>query len=348
MLLNNDNGVFIIARFTGHQYDTVIDVYFAQARFYDAKNRQWMSSDPMKDGLNWYQYVGSNPATWVDPSGLFQLPYSAHPNTVPPHLRVEMDKHGNVVITAVGEAFTGFVQAIPVAVSGAWGATKEGVPQFIVAVPVASREFEASLGLGGQIVLGFTPASRVMSGFYAYDGFANWEYTPEHAVQLVFNTWSLLSGIKLNPGKKCPDLSKANYTPPAQNPLLTKSKPGTLTGKLDGLTSAERKMVNDLLEKGNNVQIVPKNPALPTPDFRINGVPTELKTLKNPNVTTGVGRIQDGFKQNASTVIIDARGTGLTNAQAQEMINRAAGTYSNKQLPGNVQVWIDSGIVFGG
>ena len=72
MLLNNDNGVFIIARFTGHQYDTVIDVYFAQARFYDAKNRQWLSSDPMKDGLNWYQYVGSNPATWVDPWGLFR------------------------------------------------------------------------------------------------------------------------------------------------------------------------------------------------------------------------------------------------------------------------------------
>jgi len=70
MLLNNDNGVFIIARFTGHQYDTVIDVYFAQARFYDAKNRQWMSSDPMKDGLNWYLYVGANPATWVDPWGL--------------------------------------------------------------------------------------------------------------------------------------------------------------------------------------------------------------------------------------------------------------------------------------
>ena len=58
MLLNNDNGVFIIARFTGHQYDFVLDVYFAQARFYDAKNRQWLSSDPMKDGLNWYQYVG--------------------------------------------------------------------------------------------------------------------------------------------------------------------------------------------------------------------------------------------------------------------------------------------------
>ena len=72
MLLNNDNGVFITAIFTGHIYDTVLDIYFAEARFLDAKNRQWLSSDPMKDGLNWYQYVGSNPATYTDPWGLWK------------------------------------------------------------------------------------------------------------------------------------------------------------------------------------------------------------------------------------------------------------------------------------
>jgi RHS repeat-associated protein len=70
MLLNNDNGVFIFAKFTGHVYDTVLDIYFAQARFYDAKNRQWLNSDPMKDGLNWYVYVGGNPVSFVDPWGL--------------------------------------------------------------------------------------------------------------------------------------------------------------------------------------------------------------------------------------------------------------------------------------
>jgi len=73
MLLNNDNGVFITAIFTGHIYDTVLDIYFAEARFYDAKNRQWLSSDPMKDGLNWYLYVGANPATFVDSTGLFPV-----------------------------------------------------------------------------------------------------------------------------------------------------------------------------------------------------------------------------------------------------------------------------------
>ena len=69
-LNNNDNGNFAAAVFTGHPYDTVLDIYFAEARFYDAKYRQWMSSDPIKSGLNWYLYVEANPATFFDPRRL--------------------------------------------------------------------------------------------------------------------------------------------------------------------------------------------------------------------------------------------------------------------------------------
>lgn len=57
-LSNNDNGNFVAVNFTGHTYDTVLDIYFAEARFYDANNRQWMSSDPIKDGLNWRDSAG--------------------------------------------------------------------------------------------------------------------------------------------------------------------------------------------------------------------------------------------------------------------------------------------------
>ena len=69
-LTNNDNGNFAAAVFTGHPYDTVLDIYFAEARFYDANHRQWMASDPIKDGLNWYLYANGNPATFFDPNGL--------------------------------------------------------------------------------------------------------------------------------------------------------------------------------------------------------------------------------------------------------------------------------------
>ena len=38
-LVNNDHGNYVFATFTGHIYDTTLDIYFAEARFYDATNR---------------------------------------------------------------------------------------------------------------------------------------------------------------------------------------------------------------------------------------------------------------------------------------------------------------------
>ena len=69
-LLNNDHGNYVFATFTGHIYDTTLDIYFAEARFYDANNRTWLAMDPVKDGGNWYQYCYSNPTTYYDPTGL--------------------------------------------------------------------------------------------------------------------------------------------------------------------------------------------------------------------------------------------------------------------------------------
>lgn len=70
-LLNNDHGNYVFATFTGHIYDTTLDIYFAEARFYDANNRTWLAMDPVKDGQNWYQYCYSNPTTYWDPLGLW-------------------------------------------------------------------------------------------------------------------------------------------------------------------------------------------------------------------------------------------------------------------------------------
>ena len=74
-LVNNDHGNYVFATFTGHIYDPVLDIYFAEARFYDAINRTWMAMDPIKDGLNWYQYAFSNPTTYWDPTGMFGLDF---------------------------------------------------------------------------------------------------------------------------------------------------------------------------------------------------------------------------------------------------------------------------------
>jgi intein/homing endonuclease len=127
----------------------------------------------------------------------------------------------------------------------------------------------------------------------------------------------------------------------------TRSTVGKLTGSLDGLTSAERKVVNDLLSQGKNVEIIPRSnvQGVSTPDFIINGVKTEFKTLNGTSLNTPVTRITDAFKQSADAVIIDARNVGITAEQANQILNRAAGTYQNKVLPGQVEIWTVDGII---
>ena len=66
----NAAGIDNAVGFTSYTYDTVLDIYFAQARFYDQNTRRFISVDPIKDGINWYAYCGNNPVVFVDPSGL--------------------------------------------------------------------------------------------------------------------------------------------------------------------------------------------------------------------------------------------------------------------------------------
>lgn len=66
--LMNDASIEI--NYTGHPYDKTLGIYFAEARFYDPQTRSFMSVDPDKDGKNWYQYCGSNPVNYWDPSGM--------------------------------------------------------------------------------------------------------------------------------------------------------------------------------------------------------------------------------------------------------------------------------------
>jgi len=63
-------GVDNVIGFTSYTYDKVLDLYFAQARFYDQNDRRFISVDPIKDGVNWYAYCGNSPTVFVDPSGL--------------------------------------------------------------------------------------------------------------------------------------------------------------------------------------------------------------------------------------------------------------------------------------
>lgn len=56
-------------RFTGFCYDSVAEIQFAQARFYDAGLGRMLSKDPVKRGLNAYPYCDNDPVNYVDPTG---------------------------------------------------------------------------------------------------------------------------------------------------------------------------------------------------------------------------------------------------------------------------------------
>nr|WP_280113288.1 RHS repeat-associated core domain-containing protein [Salinispira pacifica] len=42
----------------------------AEVCWYDAENGRFVSEDPVRDGVNWYAYVGNDPVNFVDPLGL--------------------------------------------------------------------------------------------------------------------------------------------------------------------------------------------------------------------------------------------------------------------------------------
>jgi RHS repeat-associated protein len=74
MLTVGDVTVDIIGNFTNHEYDAVMGIYYAKARFYDPAAMRFTANDPAKDGWNWYAYAGNNPVMNFDPDGLLSLP----------------------------------------------------------------------------------------------------------------------------------------------------------------------------------------------------------------------------------------------------------------------------------
>jgi RHS repeat-associated protein len=67
----NYSGLEELVSFTSYAWDVTLELYFAQNRFYNADEHRFTQQDPVKDGGNWYVYVGNNPATRIDPNGLF-------------------------------------------------------------------------------------------------------------------------------------------------------------------------------------------------------------------------------------------------------------------------------------
>ena len=68
----------------GYQFDLELDLYYCRNRYYDPALGRWLNKDPAQaDELNNYRYVGNNPVTRNDPSGL-EPPNNVSTVPVPP------------------------------------------------------------------------------------------------------------------------------------------------------------------------------------------------------------------------------------------------------------------------
>ena len=54
----------------GKELDDETNLYYFNARFYDATIGRFINVDPIQDGTNWYIYCNNNPLSFVDPTGL--------------------------------------------------------------------------------------------------------------------------------------------------------------------------------------------------------------------------------------------------------------------------------------
>lgn len=113
------------------------------------------------------------------------------------------------------------------------------------------------------------------------------------------------------------------------NNLYNRSKKGVLTGSLDDLSKAERKFAEKILDAGRDLEVVPRG-AGRSPDFKINGVVHELKTVSgvadatSDSISSAISnRVMNGRGQ-ASNIVVDTRGqAGMTLEIAERAIKRA-------------------------
>lgn len=65
----------LVTEYTGHPYDQVLGMYFAEARMYDAEDRKFVAVDPFRgiltrpESLTKYSYCCNNPLIMTDPDG---------------------------------------------------------------------------------------------------------------------------------------------------------------------------------------------------------------------------------------------------------------------------------------
>ena len=110
------------------------------------------------------------------------------------------------------------------------------------------------------------------------------------------------------------------------------SSGGSIDQSAKTFNDRELKIAEDLKSEGKNIKAIPEStePGVRTPDAEVDGVPTEFKSLDS-GAGPGTVKNQLGSAQGqAPTAVIDARGSGLSESDAQLGLRRYLGANPGK------------------
>lgn len=108
------------------------------------------------------------------------------------------------------------------------------------------------------------------------------------------------------------------------------------------MTEAERVFARELANEGFHVRLVPTRRDRKTPDFEVNGVTFELKTLQSFGKSTVKRRVVEAYRQTPDIIIINLRNVEANREAAEQQI-RAAEKKVDASLKGKIIVWMPDG-----
>lgn len=68
--------------YCGEYLDGESGLIYLRNRYYDSTTGRFITEDPVKDGLNWYNYCAGNPVMMIDPSGLIVTSQKEYADTI--------------------------------------------------------------------------------------------------------------------------------------------------------------------------------------------------------------------------------------------------------------------------
>ncbi len=90
---SNEVGDLAGYSYGGKELDDTTNLYYFNARYYDATTGRFINVDPIQDGSNWYVYCSNNPLSFVDPTGLWTFEAQL---ALGPGLKIEFGKNDGV------------------------------------------------------------------------------------------------------------------------------------------------------------------------------------------------------------------------------------------------------------